>query len=190
LKMNWGAAELNPNEERMLWHALPHETRAALIGKLSGLWGAVSDEAAFNGFAVDKQQALLLFVSCLQAKGLWQAVRKIDNVYGEGGVGIGFAAWPVIKSSLERRKDFTRLLANHRGAAGGFYEKGRAGAILHFLYDRAEPPKWYVHFDLYSPVHSIMSALKHFRYEILGKVTPDWRMIAKRLHAESSQRGA
>ena len=188
--MNWGAAELNASEERMLWHALPDELRAALAGKLSGLWGAVSDEAAFNECAVDKQQALLLFVSRLRAKRLWQAVRKIDNVYGEGGVGLGFAAWPVIKSTLERRKDFTRLLANHRGAAGGFYEKGRADAILHFLYDAAEPPKWYVHFDLYSPVHSLVSAWKHCRYEFLGKLTPDWRMIKESLHAESSRIGA
>jgi hypothetical protein len=51
--------------------------------------------------------------------------------------------------------------------------------VLHFLYQEGEPRTWYVHFDLYSPVHSPGSALKHLRHEFLGKLTPDWRMIAK-----------
>ena len=80
----------------MSWKDLRADVREALAGKLSGLWGAGSDEAAFNGFAVDKQQALLLVVSRLRAKGLWHVINKIENVYGEGGVGIGFSAWPLI----------------------------------------------------------------------------------------------
>jgi len=54
--------------------------------------------------------------------------------------------------------------------------------VLHFLYQEGEPRTWYVHFDLYSPVHSPGSALKHLRHEFLGKVTPNWEMIAKHLN--------
>jgi hypothetical protein len=172
------------NEKRpRVWKDLNGEVRDALSGKLSGLWGAATDEAAFDGCAVDKQQTLLLLVSRLRAKNLWHVIRKIDNVYGEGGVGIGFSAWPLVESTLRARKDFTRFLANHKDTSGGFYENGRAYAVLHFLYVEGEPRKWYVHFDLYSPVHSLASAFKHLRYEFIGKLTPNWRMIQKRLNA-------
>lgn len=153
------------------------------MGKLSGLWGAASDEDFFNACAVDKQQTLLIMVSRLKAKNLWQAIKKIENVYGEGGVGLAFSAWPLLESTLRARKDFTRLLANHKGSSGGFYEKGRADAILHFIYEDGSPRKWYVHFDLFSPVYSLISAIKHLRYEKIGKLTPDWRMIQERLDA-------
>jgi hypothetical protein len=166
------------------WQDLPGEVREALTGKLSGLWGADSDAAAFNNFPVDKQQTLLILVSRLAAKGLWRLISRIDNVYGEGGVGIGFSAWPFIISTLRSRKDFTRLMANHKGTTGGFYERGRSSAVLHFIYENGPPQKWYVHFDLYSPVHSPASALKHLRHEFFGKLTPNWRMIQERLQAE------
>ncbi|MEP6568189.1 MAG: hypothetical protein ABJC10_00305 [Acidobacteriota bacterium] len=172
------------------WNVLDDNFRDALAGKLTGLWGAVSDESAFNSCPVDKQQTLLLMVYRLKEKGLWQLINKIDNVYGEGGVGIGFSAWPLIISTLTSRNDFTRLLANHRGMSGGFYEKRRAAAVLHFIYKEGKPQKWYVHFDLYSPVHSPISAYKHFRHEFLGKLTPDWQMIQERLYAEPSRIGA
>ncbi|HLO00256.1 MAG TPA: hypothetical protein VK208_17485 [Pyrinomonadaceae bacterium] len=175
--------ELTLKAQPLLWESLVAETREALSGKLSGLWGAESDAAAFNGCAVDKQQTLLILLSRLRAKALWHVINKIDNVYGEGGVGIGFSAWPFIESTLQRRKDFTRLFANHKDTSGGFYEKGRGEAVLHFLYVEGKPRKWYVHFDLYSPVHSPASAIKHLRYEFLGKLTPDWRMIQSALHA-------
>lgn len=162
------------------WRDLSGDVREALAGKLSGLWGAVDDEAAFNGLTVDKQQTLLILVSRLRAKNLWHVIRKIDNVYGEGGVGIGFSAWPFVKSTLSARKDFTRRMANHKDTTGGFYEKGRADAVLHFLYVEGNPQKWYVHFDLYSPVHSPASALKHLRHEFVGKLTPDWLMIKQK----------
>ena len=55
--------------------------------------------------------------------------------------------------------------------------------MLHFLYVDGTPEKWYVHFDLYSPVHSPVSMFKHLRYEFVGKLTPDWRMIQQRLNA-------
>ncbi len=107
------------------WSDLPAKVRDALTGKLVGLWGAASDESAFDSLTEDKQQALLLVLSRMEAKDLWHLVRSIDNVYGEGGVGIAFTAWPFIQSTLSRRKDFTRLFANHKDTSGGFYEKGR-----------------------------------------------------------------
>lgn len=172
-------SKVNPE----LWKDLSDDMREALTGKLAGLWGAASDEEAFNSCAVDKQQTLLIMASRLQAKNLWHVIRKIDNVYGEGGVGLGFSAWPVVESTLRARKDFTRFLANHSDTTAGFYEKGRSDAVLHFLFVEGTPRKWYVHFDLYSPVHSPLSALKHLRYEFIGKMTPDWRMIQQCLRA-------
>jgi hypothetical protein len=175
--VSWAVADRSTEEKPILWQDLSEDFREALTGKLSGLWGAATDEDAFNACALDKQQTLLLLAARLRAKGLWHVIRKIDNVYGEGGVGIGFSAWPVVESTLRARKDFTRFFANHKDTTGGFYEKGRADAILHFLYVEGVPRKWYVHFDLYSPVHSPASAFKHLRHEFLGKLTPDWRRI-------------
>ena len=163
------------------WQDLTTETRELLQGKLAGLWGASSDAAAFASWAIDKQQALLLLMDRMHEKGLWQLVKRITNVYGEGGVGLQFEAWPMIESTLARRRDFTRLMANHKDTTGGFYERRRGEAVLHFLFQEGEPRTWYVHFDLYSPVHSPGSAFKHLRHEFLGKVRPDWQMIAKHL---------
>ena len=172
----------SPNQQ-LRWRELPAQTRENLTGKLVGLWGAASDEAAFDSLAEDKQQALLLILLRMQAKDLWHLVRSIDNVYGEGGVGLGFAACPSMQSTLSRRKDFTRRFANHKDTSGGFYEKGRADAVLHFLFQEGSPRKWYVHFDLHSPVHSLASAFKHIRYEFFGKVCPDCKMIKQCLKA-------
>jgi hypothetical protein len=168
---------------QLQWRELPAKTREDLTGKLVGLWGAVSDEAAFDSLSEDKQQALLLVLRRMQVKDLWHLVRSIDNVYGESGVGIAFTAWPFIQSTLSRRKDFTRRFANHKDTSGGFYEKGRADAVLHFLFEEGSPRKWYVHFDLHSPVHSVGSTVKHLRYEFLGKTCPDWKMIKQCLKA-------
>ena len=164
------------------WTNLPYETRELLSGKLAGCWGAPSDEAAFDSWPLDKQQALLLLLNRMQLKGLWHLVKRITNVYGEGGVGLQFEAWPMIESTLSRRRDFTRMFANHKDTTGGFYERQRSAAILHFLYQEGEPRTWYVHFDLYSPVHSPGSMWNHLRHEFLGKVKPDWRLIAKYLN--------
>lgn len=176
-------AESYSNVRPILWQNLSDDARAELTGKLSGLWCAPSDEAAFNGLAVDKQQTLLIMASRLQLKGLWHVIKKIDNVYGEDGVGIYFSAWPMVESTLRGRRDFTSFMANHKGNDGGFYEKGRADAALHYLFVEGTPRKWHVHFDLYSPVHSPVSAFKHLRYEFVGKLTPDWRMIQRCLNA-------
>jgi len=164
------------------WADLSRETKEFLKGKLAGLWGAETDEAAFNSWSPDKKYALLLLLNRIRAKELWHLVKRIDNVYGEGGVGLQFDAWPMIEYTLSRRKDFTRRFANHKDTSGGFYEKGRAEAVLHFLYQDGQPRKWYVHFDLYNPVHSPGSAWKHLRHEFLSKTKPDWRMIAKSLN--------
>jgi len=169
------------DETHLSWLDLPSGVRELLKGKLVGLWGASTDAEAFESWPIDKQQALVLLLERMQQKGLWHLVKQITNVYGEGGVGLQFAAWPMIESTLERRRDFTRLFANHKDTSGGFYEKQRDNAVLHFLYQEGDPRTWYVHFDLYSPVHSPRSALKHLRHEFLGNMTPDWRMIARSL---------
>src|SRR6476659_5517982 len=155
-------------ENGLTWRTLSSETRELLSGRLVGIWGAASDEAAFDSWPLDKKQALLLLAERLNEKGLWQLVKQVTNVYGEGGVGIQFIAWPMIESTLKRRSDFTRRFANHKDTSGGFYEKTREDAVLHFLFQEGEPRQWYVHFDLYSPVHSVTSALKHLRHEFIG----------------------
>ena len=175
--MSKAAAAKSP----LKWEELSPETRDLLQGKLAGLWGAPTDADAFNSWPIDKQQAMLLLIERLNAKELWHLVKRITNVYGEGGVGLQFEAWPMIESTLSRRRDFTRLMANHKDTSSGFYEKGRREAVLHFLFQAGEPRIWSVHFDLYSPVHSPGSAFKHLRHEFWGKVTPDWQMIAQHL---------
>jgi hypothetical protein len=172
-------AKAEPAAISLTWADLSNETRELLTGKLAGLWGATTDAAAFDSWPLDKQQALLLLLKRINAKNLWHLVKRITNVYGEGGVGLQFEAWPMIESTLSRRSDFTRMMANHKDTIGGFYEKKRAAAVLHFLFQEGEPRTWYVHFDLYSPVHSPGSAWKHLRHEFMGKVKPDWRMIAR-----------
>ncbi|HEY6806009.1 MAG TPA: hypothetical protein VI306_20680 [Pyrinomonadaceae bacterium] len=170
-------------EKLLTWSDLVPEAHELLKGRLAGLWGAATDAAAFDSWSIDKQQALLLLLRRTRDKDLWRFVRKVNNIYGEGGVGLQFDAWPMILSTLEKRSDFTRRLANHKDTSGGFYEKGREMAVLHFLYQDGEPRVWYVHFDLYSPVYSPQSALKHLRHEFIGKLTPDWRMIAEVLNS-------
>lgn len=148
-----------------------------LAGKLNKLFGATSDSQAFDSLSVDKQQALLLIAMRLNAKGLWHTVQAIENVYGLGGVGMGFKAWPLIESVLARRSDFTRKFAKHKNTRGGFYEKGRARAVLHFIFQDGNPRRWYVHFDLHSPVFSAKSLTRHLRFEVIGKLKLDWQMI-------------
>lgn len=171
---------------QLRWTDLSDDLREALKGKLTGLWGISGDEEAFESLAIDKQQALHLVQSSLSEKGLWHFVKQIINIYGEDGVGIEFKAEPGFESTLARRKDFTRRLARHRNTSGGFYEKGQAEAALHFLFVEQNQPKWYVHFDLYSPVHSASSAFKHFHVEFLRKVKPNWRIIRQRLKGKAS----
>lgn len=166
----------------LTWNTLPARTRDLLAGKLEGLWNAPSDAEAFDSWALDKKQAMLLLVERIDAKDLWHLITRVKNVYGEGGVGLEFEASPRIESTLLNRRDFTRRFANHKDTDGGFYEKARGTAVLHFLFQEGQPRRWYVHFDLYSPIHSPVSAVRHLRHEFLGKIKPDWRMIAKHLN--------
>jgi hypothetical protein len=177
-------AETESPTGTLLWTDLSRETRELLKGKLAGLWGAESDQSAFDSWEIDKKYALLLLLKRMRVKELWYLVRRVTNVYGEGGVGLQFEAWPMIERTLSRRSDFTRRFANHKDTSGGFYEKGRAEAVLHFLFQEGQPRTWYVHFDLYSPVHSTGSAWKHLRYEFLSKTKPNWRTIAKSLNVQ------
>jgi hypothetical protein len=175
-------ANVSATAELLSWSDLSWESRELLTGKLIGLWGAESDQAAFESWTIDKQQGILLLLQRMQARNLWRLVRQVTNVYGEGGVGLQFFAWPMIESTLTRSPDFTTRFANHKDTTGGFYEKGRAEVVLHFLFQEGDPRLWYVHFDLYSPVHSPNSAIKHLRHEFLNKVKPDWRLVAKHLN--------
>ncbi len=180
--MNEPAAEVG----HLRWRDLSDDLRQSLKDKLTGLWGAIDDERSFDSLSIDKQQALLLIQLRLHEKDIWHLVKQVTNVYGVEGVGIEFTPYPVIESTLGRRQDFTRRLAKHRDTTGGFYERGRAEAALHFLYVDQSPPKWYVHFDLYSPVHSAGSALKHFRVEYFRNVRPNWQVIQQRLRGNAS----
>jgi hypothetical protein len=80
------AAAMNP----LRWHDLTAGARELLQGKLAGLWGAASDAAAFDSWTIDKQQAMLMLLDRLDEKGLWHLVKRVTNVYGEGGVGLQF----------------------------------------------------------------------------------------------------
>jgi len=180
--VKWQEAESAPS---LQWRELSNDTRQSLRGKLAGLWDAPDDERAFNALSPDKQQALLLMVQRLGNKGLWRAVKAIKNVYGASGVGIDFEAWPFLASTLTRREDFTRRFAKRKTVSGGFYEKGRATPVLHFLYQDGDPRLWHVHFDLFSPLYSVGSALKHLRHEYLGNLRPNWKMVREALNEKT-----
>lgn len=171
-------ATLNKSKAPQLrWQELPEATRAALARKLEGLYGQARDEAAFDALAPDKQQALLALLRRFRELGFWEAVRRIENVYGEGGVGMNFKAWPVLLSMLRERADFTTLFANHPGNTGGFLERKKLCASLHFLFIDGEERQWAVHFDLYNPWASPLNAWRHLLHEKLRGETPDWKAI-------------
>ena len=165
----------------MLWRNLRDETRLLLARKLEGLYGRERDEAAFDFLTEDKQEALLLLLNRLKELELWEAVRRIDNVYGLGGVGMSFTAWPQLLSMLRRREDFSKLFAGHSDNAGGFLERGRLRASLHFLYTDKSARNWGVHFDLYNPWASPLNAWRHLWQEKIRGATPDWKVIKKAL---------
>jgi hypothetical protein len=181
--MSWAVASQTSEVNPILWKDLSREVQDALAGRLAGLWGHATDEEVFSACSVAKQQTLLIMASRLQAKELWHLIQKVINVWGEHGVGIDFSPAERVDAMLRARKDFTTFMANHKGTTGGFYEKGRSDAILHFIYTDGTPQKWGVHFDLYSPVHSPLSVFKHLRHEFIGNLFPDWRMVQERLGA-------
>lgn len=155
--------------------SMPEEFR----GKLNGMYGWGSDEHVFATLDEDKREALLLLARRLIEIGLWQGVGRIVNVYGRGGVGMYFAATLDLEAELESRQDFTRKFARHRDNDGGFIEKGRRRASLHFLYidPRQGAREWHVHLDLYGPMGSISSAANHLFHERWRKFRPDWRLM-------------
>jgi len=162
-----------------LWLELPQSTRSLFAGRLTGLYGADGDANAFEQLAEDKREALMLLQRRLLRLDLWTFGGKIVNVYGTGGVGMYFSANGDLESELGRRRIFTRKFARHRDNSGGFLEKHRRRASLHFLF--IDPPsgerEWHVHLELYGPMGSLMSIAKHLWYEHWGTFRPDWRMI-------------
>jgi hypothetical protein len=170
-------AQRVPSETRLTWRELTPDTRAALERKLEGLYGHERDETAFDALVVDKQQALLILVRRWRELRLWDTVRRVTNVYGEGGVGMNFDAWPLLESTLRRRDDFTRWFATHGDTTGGYLERKKLLGSLHVLYVDDERRHWAAHFDLYNPWASPMNAWRHLLHEKLRRETPDWRVI-------------
>jgi hypothetical protein len=175
--------------ESLRWRGLPERARAALDGRLAGLYGRDSDEAAFDSLPADKQQSLLLFARRLGELGLWDSVERVSNVYGEGGVGIDFEAAEDFSLALDAHQRFTRRFAAHADCDEGFLERGKARAALHVLRPAGSARRWAAHFDLHSPVASPASALRHLFAEKLRGRTPDWREIAGALGREGAGPG-
>ena len=162
------------------WGELPEGTRAALARRLRGLYGGTGDAEVFDALAVDKQQALLILARRLVELKLWDAVRRVENVYGEGGVGMRFLAWPFLRSALGRRRAaFSTWFATHRDTSLGFIERGRRLGSLHVLH--CEGCYWEAHFDLYNPWASPANAWRHLLHEKIRREVPDWRTIGAAL---------
>lgn len=160
------------------WRDLHESTRSALGGKLDGLFGWSRTEDVFQSLAASRQQALLLLLRRLQSLNLWDAVHNITNVYGEGGVGIDFIAWPLLRSRLKRRRDFTSLLAGHRNNEGGFRERKKlSGPALHIVMVETAHCRWAAHFDLYDPLSSVRDLWRHIYLEGWRREVPGWRDI-------------
>ena len=162
----------------LTWNELTAPARDALNGKLSGLYGGQVDADIFDALPVDKQQSLLIFVRRLGDLKLWREISRVTNVYGEGGVGIEFISTAGLPRCLRRSRRFSSRFAAHRDTAEGFYELRRSVAALHFLRARRRGLEWSVHFDLYAPLSSPASALRHLWYEKLRGQTPSWKEIA------------
>jgi len=148
-------------------------------GRLEGLYGWGGDEAVYETLPLDKRAALLLIARRLKQIDLWPAVGKIVNVYGLGGVGMYFSAMIDIAAELDARPGFTRYFARHRDCSGGFLEKHRRHASLHFLYldPPGAPREWHVHLDLYGPMGSFWTSANHLWHERWRRFRPDWRVM-------------
>jgi hypothetical protein len=173
--------------EHLSWNSLSKEERLLLKGRLLGLYGQWSDDTAFDSLSIDKQQALLMLMGRFDRLGLWRRVMRIENVYGEGGVGIGFTASNDFMTCIQLNPSFTSKFATHRNTEAGFLERGRRSAALHLLYARSDKDLWEAHFDLYSPVGSVLSAIMHLIKEKLAKKTPNWLEIKEALSAIDEQ---
>lgn len=161
------------------WNALDCKLRRCFADKLAGLYSHGDDRTAFDSLAPDKRASLFLLAARLCDLDLWSEVRKIENLYGTGGVGASFSAHA---SLLRRARDCPRLResrwASKRSAITGFFERSRAEATLHLVFEDAPRNRWSVHFDRLSPVFSMTTALGHLFGEKLLRRCPDWREIS------------
>ena len=165
-------------EPLLTWRQLSEDTRAALRGKLDGLFDWPRTDEVFDSLAVNRQQALLLLHRRFEERRLWDSVRLITNVYGEGGVGIEFKAWPFLYSNLKGRRDFTSLMAGHRNNEGGFRERRKStGSALHIVMVKRAENHWAAHFDLYDPLSSIGDLWRHIYLEGWRHQVPRWQQI-------------
>ncbi len=160
------------------WEQLPAVTRYSLTGKIEGLYGRERAPEAFAALALDKQQALLLLFQQLSVFGLWPHLRLVENVYGLGGVGMNFAAWPDFGETLRWHRKFTKRLANRYNTDGGFRETEVRNGGLHLLFNgHGEGRRWDAHFDIYNPVFSPANTARHLWHEFIHSRTPDWVMV-------------
>lgn len=165
-------------EPLLTWGKLHAHTREALGGKLNGLFGWPRTDEVFDSLAANRQQALLLLLRRLQERRLWDWVRLISNVYGTGGVGIEFAAWPGLRANLVKRRDFTSRLAGHRNNEGGFRERRNdGGPVLHLVMVKMAERSWAVHFDFYDPLSSVGDLWRHVYRESWRRELPSWHQI-------------
>jgi hypothetical protein len=164
------------------WGGLTASMRAALDRRLEGLYGGARDAEVFDSLPLDKQQALLILSRRLMELNLWDAVRRVQNLYGEGGVGMHFVAWPFLKSALGRRRNFSTWFATHKNTTLGYIERGKRLGSLHILYSEGSGGVgWEAHFDLYNPWASPANAVRHLLHEKMRREVPDWRMIGAAL---------
>jgi len=165
------------NEHLLTWVQLQTSTKAALSGKLNGLFGWPRTDEVFDSLEVNRQQALLLLLRRLQDCNLWEYVRVISNVYGEGGVGIEFTAWPGLRAALSRRRNFTGRLAGHRNNEGGFRERRKDGPVLHVVMVEMAERRWAAHFDFYDPLSGPSGLWRHIYRESWRRELPSWHHI-------------
>ena len=142
--------------------------------------------------SVDKQQALLILRGGCATWDCGTRVRRIENVYGEGGVGMNFKAWPFLNLRSSGAENFTSWFAKHRDTTGGFIERGTAGrASLQFSMSIAGRPE-------VGPRTSIFIT-RGLRRSTPGGIccmksfaeTPDWRVIGASLgYLKAGERGA
>lgn len=167
----------------LAWEQLKPSTRHLLAGKLDKLYGHTRAAAAFNALVEDKQQALLLLLRRFLELDLWPHVRQIENVYGEGGVGMNFAAWPSFHETLRWHRDISPRLAKRPGFEGGFRELRVQHGGLHILYrGRGTEQRWDAHFDCYNPLFSLANTARHVWHEVIKKQPPSWHQVHGWLH--------
>lgn len=165
-----------PDAGPLEWRDLAAFERSLLARKLEGVYNFASDAVAFDALATDKQQALLIFARRFDAYGLWRYIRRVANIYGLGGVGMNFEAWPGLYAALRRHANF-----HHRFTPASFREKKRRRAALHLRRDLMSAPRWSAHFDDHNPLHSPAEAWHHCYREAYLRHTPCWQDIDKAL---------